>query len=230
VPSALVTGASRGIGLALLRELGRSGHAVTGTRRGTAAVAGADDTGSARWLHLDATVAASAGQAAAAFGPGPLDLLVCNAGVYPDRTGRIGTAAAPGDRANDMAEAFAVNATGVILTIEAFLPALRRAQAAKIAIISSQMGSTERAPGGSYAYRASKAAAVNIGRNLARDLSVDGIAVGIYHPGWVRTDMGGAGADIDVDTSARGLVSRFSALGPATSGCFEDFAGRAIPF
>jgi NAD(P)-dependent dehydrogenase (short-subunit alcohol dehydrogenase family) len=53
------------------------------------------------------------------------------------------------------------------------------------------MGSSERAPGGSYIYRASKAAATNLGRNLATDLAPRGIAVGIYHPGWVRTDMGG---------------------------------------
>ena len=79
---------------------------------------------------------------------------------------------------------------------------------AKIAIISSQMASQERAPGGSYIYRASKAAALNLGRNLSSDLAGEGIAVGIYHPGWVSTDMGGATAPTTVEASAAGLIAR----------------------
>jgi len=87
-----------------------------------------------------------------------------------------------------------------------------------------------RAPGGSYIYRSSKAAALNLGRNLATDLEPEGIAVGIYHPGWVRTDMGGAEADIGVDESARGLTARFDALSLETTGCFETWDGRAHAF
>jgi NAD(P)-dependent dehydrogenase (short-subunit alcohol dehydrogenase family) len=75
------------------------------------------------------------------------------------------------------------------------------------------MGSSDRAAnGGSYIYRASKAAATNLGRNLATDLAPRGIAVGIYHPGWVRTDMGGTGADISLEESVAGLMARFDAL------------------
>ncbi|MDE3121297.1 MAG: SDR family oxidoreductase, partial [Paracoccaceae bacterium] len=101
---------------------------------------------------------------------------------------------------------------------------------AKIAILSSQMASDTRAPGGSYIYRASKAAVLNLGRNLAADLKSEGIAVGIYHPGWVRTDMGGPGASIDADEAARGLIARFAALSIATTGCFETWDGRPHPF
>ena len=122
-----------------------------------------------------------------------------------------------------------MNVTGVFLTVQALLPHLRRGRRPRIAIVASQLGSSTRARGGSFIYRASKAAAVNLGRNLAVDLAPE-IAVGIYHPGWVRTDMGGAGADIDVETAARGLVARFAVLGPATTGCFEDWEGREIPF
>ncbi|MGL4279520.1 MAG: SDR family NAD(P)-dependent oxidoreductase, partial [Albidovulum sp.] len=81
-----------------------------------------------------------------------------------------------------------------------------------------------------YVYRASKAAALNLGRNLATDLRGEGIAVGIYHPGWVKTEMGGGGADIEVADSAAGLLARFDALGPATTGCFEDWQGKALAF
>jgi NAD(P)-dependent dehydrogenase (short-subunit alcohol dehydrogenase family) len=105
-----------------------------------------------------------------------------------------------------------------------------RAAGGKIAIISSQMASHNRAPGGSYIYRASKAAVLNLGRNLAPDLRSEGIPVGIYHPGWVKTDMGGSSADITADESAAGLIARFDALGMQNTGCFETWDGRDHPF
>ncbi|MEX0309922.1 MAG: SDR family NAD(P)-dependent oxidoreductase, partial [Tateyamaria sp.] len=86
-----------------------------------------------------------------------------------------------------------------------------------------------RAPGGSYIYRASKAAVLNLGRNLAADLAGE-VAVGVYHPGWVQTDMGGASADITVDEAVAGLVDRFAALDHSTTGCFETWDGRAHPY
>jgi NAD(P)-dependent dehydrogenase (short-subunit alcohol dehydrogenase family) len=107
---------------------------------------------------------------------------------------------------------------------------LRAAPAARIAIISSQMGSDTNAPGGSFIYRASKAAALNLGRNLAAELKPEDIAVGIYHPGWVQTDMGGKAADITPSRSAAGLIERFSMLSPATTGCFETWDGGALPY
>ena len=78
--------------------------------------------------------------------------------------------------------------------------------------------------------RASKAAALNLGRNLAADLAPEGIAVGIYHPGWVRTDMGGAAAEIPVAESAEGLLARFAALDMGTTGCFQTWDGRDHPY
>ena len=79
-------------------------------------------------------------------------------------------------------------------------------------------------------YRATKAAATNLARSMALELADDGIAVGAYHPGWVQTDMGGAEAAITVEESAEGLLQRFAALGPATSGVFETYQGEEIPF
>ena len=110
------------------------------------------------------------------------------------------------------------------------LPNLRLAKLAKIAVISSQMASHERAPGNSYVYRASKAAALNVGRNLAAELSNEGIAVGIYHPGWVSTDMGGDIAPTTVDQSADGLVLRFDELDMASTGCFRTYEGLDHPY
>ncbi|MEL6268007.1 MAG: SDR family NAD(P)-dependent oxidoreductase, partial [Pseudomonadota bacterium] len=128
----------------------------------------------------------------------------------------------------------ATNVAGVYFTVEAFLPALRAARAAgrgaAIAIISSQMGSSARAPGGSYIYRASKAAATNLARNLAADLAPEGIAVGAYHPGWVSTDMGGTSAPVTPRASAEGLMQRFARLTPETTGVFEDYLGTPMAY
>lgn len=156
----------------------------------------------------------------------PVDLLICNAGVFLDKGHVIET----GYDASLWADSFATNVTGVFLSIQSLLANLRLAQAPKIAIISSQMASSERAPGGSYIYRASKAAVLNLGRNLAVDLAADNIAVGIYHPGWVRTDMGSTAADLSTGEAVAGLVARFEALDMQTSGCFEAWDGGSLPF
>ena len=92
------------------------------------------------------------------------------------------------------------------------------------------MASSQAAKGSSYLYRASKAAAANIGINLAVELKPAGIAVGIYHPGWVQTDMGGKAADITPAASAEGLVNRIAKLSVETTGVFEDYAGAAIVY
>ena len=211
----LITGGNRGIGQAIANLYRDSGDSVIATARDTSGDAKLDVTDPESHRHL-----------AQALTGESLDLLVCNAGVYLDKGQQIEDGFAP----DLWADMFAGNVTGVFLTIQSLLPSLRMAQAPKIAIISSQMASQERAPGGSYIYRASKAAALNLGRNLATDLRDEGIAVGIYHPGWVRTDMGGGAADIEVDEAARGLKSRFEALSVETTGCFETWDGRAHPF
>ncbi len=214
----LITGANRGVGAALLAVYAARGDTVTGTARQP----------DAELWPLDVTDPAAIATLAARFArenPEGLDLLICNAGVYLEDERDLDN----GIPADIWADTFAVNVTGVYLMVEAMLPALRRAKG-RVAIVGSQMGSSTRATGGSYVYRASKAAALNLGRNLATDLKGEGIAVGVYHPGWVRTDMGGSDADIDVTTSARGLVARFDALNPATTGVFEMWDGRAMPF
>ena len=211
----LITGANRGIGAGLAAAYKASGATVTATAR--------DAPGMTR---LDVTDARSLGAVSAQLGTGALDILVCNAGVYLDKDESLADGFAPAL----WAESFAVNVTGVFLSVQAFLPHLARATAPRIAIIASQMGSSTRAPGGSYIYRASKAAAINLGRNLATDIKPRGIAVGVYHPGWVQTDMGGASAEITTAKAVAGLVARFAALDLARTGCFETWDGRAHSF
>ncbi|OAN72322.1 short-chain dehydrogenase [Sulfitobacter sp. EhC04] len=211
----LITGANRGIGAGLAAHFRAQGKEVIGTGRSVTAQ-----------IQLDVTRPQSHAAMAQALGNTAIDLLVCNAGVYLDKGADLDT----GYGADLWAQSFATNVTGVFLTVQALLPHLRRAGGAKVAIIASQMGSTTRAPGGSYIYRASKAAALNLGRNLATDLAGEGIAVGIYHPGWVQTDMGGATAEITTEEAVRGLAQRFAALELETTGCFETWDGRAHAF
>lgn len=211
----VITGAGRGIGKALRNRYSAGGHRVTGTAR---------SGGEA--VKLDVGRPEDFGALDKALSDDAVDLLICNAGVYPDK----GQTIESGFSAATWAEALTINVTGVFLTVQTCLPALMRAEGARIAIISSRMGSQELAGGGSYAYRASKAAALNLGRNLAVDLAPRGIAVGIYHPGWVRTDMGGKGGDVSIDESADGLVLEFGRLNLATSGCFRSYDGRDLPF
>ncbi|CUH75455.1 C signal [Tritonibacter multivorans] len=206
----VITGTSRGIGRELARQMREGGHEVTGTSR---------DHSSG--TQLDVTDPGQQARFAARIKGEPVDLLICNAGVYIDKAMGIADYSA-----EVWAKSLAVNVTGVFLTVQAMLPNLRLSHDPKIVIISSQMASHERAPGGSYAYRASKAAALNIGRNMATDLAPEGISVGIYHPGWVQTDMGGQEAEITVQDCAAGLIREFDALSPETTGCFRTWDGH----
>jgi NAD(P)-dependent dehydrogenase (short-subunit alcohol dehydrogenase family) len=212
--SIVITGASRGIGAGFAAAYRSTGAEVIGTARSGADVA------------LDVSDPAAFGALTDAVGDAPVELLICNAGVYLDKGGALETGYAP----DLWAQTFAVNVTGVFLTVQTLLPNLRRAKSAKIAIISSQMASHTNAPGGSYIYRSSKAAVLNVGRNLASELTGDGIAVGIYHPGWVQTDMGGNTAAITVDESVTGLTNEFAALSMQTTGCFRTWDGRDHPY
>lgn len=215
----LITGANRGIGAALVAEGVARGHSITGTSRN------GDGADVCDWLAVDVADPASITAMAQAWGDTPLDLLVLNAGVYLDKGNGLDAGFPP----DIWAQTMAVNVSGVFLSAQALMDNVIAAKG-RIAVIASVMASSARAPGGGYAYRASKAAAVNISRNLAVDLAPMGVSVGAYHPGWVRTEMGGGTADIDVETSAKGLWTRFEALSLETTGCFEAYDGAQIPF
>lgn len=211
----LITGANRGIGRALYDGYAARDDEVIGTTCSQA---------SDSLLKLDVTDPASISAMAVQLEYQMIDLLICNASVYLDKGNELGT----GYGANIWADTFAANVTGVFLTIEALLPNLRAA-GGKVAIISSQMGSRELAGGSAFVYRASQAAALNLGRNLAVELSPD-VAVGIYHPGRVQTSMDDAEATMTVKESSTGLIRRFDVLGPDTTGCFEMWNGETVPY
>lgn len=226
----LVTGANRGIGLALTGQYVQRGCSVVAIVRNPASAADlrmlARETGKIRVLEADATDEAALGAAAAALGDEALDIVICNAGVMSDRGG----ISDPGHGAAEWQRVMTANVTSAFLTTRAFLPHLQRARSGKLAFISSQMGSSVLGNGKALAYRASKAAMSNLGVNLAIDLKPAGVAVGIYHPGWVSSDLGGKSAPVTPVESAKGLVQRIEQLSLATSGVFEDYLGKPYIF
>lgn len=215
----LITGANRGIGRALADQWRETGETVISTARSTPGMEPLDVTDPA---SIEALAKRLKGQ--------PISTLVCNAGVQLDKFDELET----GYAAEDWAQSFAVNVTGVFLVVQALLGNLRASKDAgeppKIAIIASKMGSQQSPAGNRFIYRASKAAAINLGRNLAVSLESEGIAVGIYHPGWIATDMGGEAADLRLDDAVPGLREQIDRLTLSDTGCFRDWEGRHCEF
>jgi NAD(P)-dependent dehydrogenase (short-subunit alcohol dehydrogenase family) len=224
----LITGAGRGIGLAMTRIAIARGDRVIATARApdaATALAAAIAAGpESRLLPLDVTDPASCDALAASLAGTAIDALICNAGVYEGR-GKIND---PSFTKDAFAATLMANVAGPFFTIRALLPLIARP--GKIGVVSSKMGSQQMAGGGGYAYRASKAGAINLVRNLAHDLAPEGIAMAAWHPGWVRTDMGGGGADISVEQSAQGLLARLDELSMETTGAFLSYDGAVLPW
>ncbi|HRD78398.1 MAG TPA: SDR family oxidoreductase [Hyphomicrobiaceae bacterium] len=226
----LITGANRGIGLALATVLANRGDTVIATAREPAKAAALAElkakSGRVEIAPLDVTSDESLAALGRTLSGRSIDLLIANSGVNDARGGNDD----PANTSATWARLLGINVIGAFQSIRTLLPCVAKSPAGKIAIISSVMGSSARVAGSGYPYRASKAAIANVGANLAVELKPKGIAVGIYHPGWVKTDMGGQRADIGVEESSRGLVARFDALSLATTGVFEDYNGQTIPF
>lgn len=226
----LITGANRGVGLAFARTYAARGDQVIALVRNAGAApelaALAGGKGAVQVLTADVTDEAALATAAKATTSTVIDVVICNAGIMSSRGGL----AVAGHDAAEWARVLAANVTGPFLTARAFLPHLRKAKSGKLAFISSMMGSSTQASGTVLAYRASKAAVANLGLNLSIELKPSGIAVGIYHPGWVSSDMGGPSAPVTPQASAEGLATRIDKLSLATTGVFEDYLGKPYSF
>ena len=126
------------------------------------------------------------------------------------------------------AQVLDANVLGPLRVTQALLPNQRKEKDARISLISSRMGSLSLTDSGMVAYRTSKAAVNKLFKCLSVDLAPEGIAVVMLHPGWVRTDMGGPQADIDVQTSASGLRSVIDGVTMANTGQFRAYDGSEI--
>lgn len=223
MPTTLITGANRGIGLALVREFQKQGHTVIATARDPGKAADLKATGAE--LHaLDVSDAASISALAAALNGKPIDYLINNAGL--------------GDRADmprldydRFEELLRVNTVAPIRMLDALTPNLAAGNGKVAAALSSQLGSIENTDMSfGLAYRVSKAG-LNMGlRTAAHTLADKGITLLALHPGWVKTDMGGDKAPVEPAESAAGLYKVITGSGASGELRFFDFQGRTLPW
>lgn len=217
----LITGCGRGVGLAMTHALLARGDRVLGTLRSGQAPVTHENF---RPLTFDVRDEGAI-KAAAVHVDEPINVLINNAGIVGPRTSSTLEMDFVG-----FAEALDVNVLGPLRVLHAFLPLLRRATAAKVMTISSQLGSMTYPGSDRIAYRTSKAAVNKLMQGVASDLAKEGIAVVITHPGWVRTDMGGAGADLEPEESAIGLIHVVDALTIEKTGRFVNWDGTERPW
>ena len=170
-------------------------------------------------------------------GEAGLNVLFNNAGTSP-KFSRLGFV-----KPDQLTNTYFVNAVVPIVLTKAFLPLLKTASKnfedkSKMSVnrsavinMSSLLGSiTDNSQGGQYAYRCSKAALNAATKSMSIDLKEDGILVACLHPGWVRTDMGGSNAPMDVDTSVSNILRTLGSLTEERTGCFIQHDGGSLPW
>jgi NAD(P)-dependent dehydrogenase (short-subunit alcohol dehydrogenase family) len=223
----LITGANRGLGLEFVRQYAIDNYEVIACSR---KINKKDD------LHklqvkfknisiykLDVANFSSIDQFAKSL-KSPIDILINNAGVYPDSSI---------DHINydTWLEAFKINTLAAFKMTKAFLPHLKKSHLKKVASLTSKMGSIDDNSGGSeYLYRSSKTALNMVMKSLSIDLKPYDLALITLHPGWVRTDMGGPNGLIDADESVTGMKRQIDKLSMKTSGQFIAYDGKKIPW
>ena len=217
----LVVGASRGIGLEFVRQYRADGFAVWATARRDEDLAHLRELG-ATPLKLDVTDAASVSGLAWQIDGCAFDTAIVNAGVNARSRGL----APPTEAVFD--QVMRTNVLGPMRVIAQLGDAL--APQARLAVLSSRMGSIgARASDSDWLYRASKAAVNSVLKDASLALAGRAICASL-HPGWVRTDMGGAGADIDVATSVAGMRQLLAGLQPEHNGGYFNYDGQTIPW
>lgn len=229
-PLALVTGANRGIGFEVCRQLAMRGFVVLLTARDEAKARAATDelksAGRAEPLVLDVADPASIARAAADVSErfGYLDVLINNAAIHYDTWENVTNA----DIDGTVTEAIVTNLLGPWRMVQAFLPLLRKSRAARVVNVSSESGSLAEMGAGPPAYQVTKAGLNALTRTLAGELQGTGILVNSICPGWVATDMGGRGGR-PVRDGAAGIVwaATLPDDGPA-GGFFRD--GKPLPW
>ena len=223
MPLALITGANRGLGLEFTRQCVRDGWKVIGCCRDPDAATELAATG-AEVMKLDVTEAADIAAVSKRLAGTSIDLLVCNAGVSGSRKPVLD----PVTQA-EFDEVMHTNVLGPMLISAALAERVR--PGGKIAYVSSRMGSIgAMSNSGSAIYRASKAALNAVVKAVSLELASRGVTAIALHPGWVRTDMGGTGADIDAATSVSGMRAVIERAGPGVSGHFLDYTGKELPW
>lgn len=213
----MVIGASRGIGLELVRQYAADGWRVHATTRTPAQPGRLGTLPGEVVLHaLDVRNAAQIANLAAAVADEGIDALMHNAGVSGRGLGR--------------AEVMAINAEAPLVITQALLPAVKRGQQKKILLMTSQLGARYGSKRSLGLYGDSKAALNDAFRTAAPSWGRAGLIAIVMHPGWVRTDMGGVGAPLTVQESVAGIRQMIERLTPAEHGRFWTWDGREHPW
>ena len=216
----VVTGANRGIGLEVARQMAARGDDVIAVCRQSSAELAETDV---RIIEgIEVTDDAACQRLADTLDGETIDILVNNAGILKQDT-------LSGVDYGEMLEQYQVNTIGPLRITRALLDNLR--EGSRVAIVTSRVGSIEdNGSGSNYGYRCSKSAANMVGKNLHHDLSPRGIAVMLLHPGYVATDMTGGSGDATPVESAAGLLARLDELNLSTSGSFWHAEGYELPW
>ncbi|MGF1683364.1 SDR family oxidoreductase [Photobacterium minamisatsumaniensis] len=228
--SVLITGANRGIGLALTELYLTNGWIVYASCRD---ITQANELTQLQHLHthltvleLDVTDHDGIQQLSHSLHTISLDLLINNAGYYGPKGYGFGHT-----DAEEWRKVFEINTIAPLKLVEAFYPQLKAGKPSVIACLSSKVGSmAENTSGGGYIYRSSKAALNSVVKSLSNDLQPEGIVSVALHPGWVQTEMGGPNALVDTHISAKGIKQVIDNLTEADSGLFIDYQGNYLPW
>jgi NAD(P)-dependent dehydrogenase (short-subunit alcohol dehydrogenase family) len=226
----LITGANRGLGLEFVRQYAHDGARVFACARvpgeAKALLELAAASSSKITVHaLDVASDASVAHLKVELGDQPIDILINNAGVYGGDHQSAGSV----DFAAWM-RTLNVNTLGPVRVLQAFRPNLTKGHDKKAIAITSAMGSTARHDGGALIYRSSKAALNNVMRGLSLAFKGDDLIVVPMHPGWVKTDMGGAGATLTPERAIASMRAVITRLKPSDSGRYINYDGSEIPW
>jgi len=234
LPTVLITGASRGLGLEFARQYASDGWRVIATcRRADLPGELKEISGDINVREMDITDTDQVTEVANYFRGVAIDVLLNNAGI----TGPDDQSVTFGDLDITTWHAvMGVNAMAPLKVAEAFLDNVKASEQKTVVFVSSRASSiSERGylphhqPGGSYIFRSSKAALNSAAKNLSFDLVPSGVKVLVLSPGWVKTDAGGPNAEIDPCTSVRGMRRQIADI-PATAGQFRNYDGQVIPW
>ena len=222
----LIVGASRGLGLEFVRQYRADGARVTATARTDAGLAAISALG-AKPLRLDVTDAASAAGLAWQVDGETFDTVFYVSGVYGPHTSGLEPPSV-----DDFDAVMHTNVLGAMRVLpsvaDALAPAVGGQPGARIGVVSSRMGSIGlRTSTAGWTYRASKAAVNSVMKDASIALSGRALCVA-FHPGWVRTDMGGSGADIDAAESIAGMRQAIAELDAARNGSFLNYDGQPL--
>ena len=239
MPTVLITGANRGLGLELAQQYAADGWRVIACARRPAEAAELDELArSSRGLvsvhAVDVVEHEQVDALAAELDGEPVDLLINNAGVMGRESFAekgLATQSFGNSDYVDWMRTLRVNLLGPMKMAETFADNVAASGQKKIVTLTSIVGSIGQSRfGGLYAYRSSKAAANSVMKAMSLDLMQRGIIALPMHPGWVRTEIGGPRGELDVETSVSGLRTVLAGLTPADAGRFLQWDGRELPW